>query len=146
MMNLDEIKQIIPHREPFILLTRVLENEPGRHTVAEWELTGQEYFFQGHFPGYPVVPGVLIAESIAQTGAVAILSDERFRGKLAMFGGIDKVRFRQQVRPGDTLRLEITIDRVSHMAGRGRGTAMVNGKEACAAEILFVLQDRPAEA
>mgnify|MGYP000636800551 FL=1 len=113
-------RDVIPHREPFLLLTAVSELEEGVRAVGHWQLTGEEPFFDGHFPGRPTLPGVLMCESIAQLGAYALLSDEAFAGRLAQFGGIDRVRFRRQVLPGDSLDLEVDLGRVSRMAGRGR--------------------------
>ena len=109
MLDIDAIKAIIPHRYPFLLIDRVEEHEPGVRAVGVKNVTANEPFFQGHFPEYPVMPGVLIVEALAQAGAVAMLSLEENRGKLAFFAGIDKVRFKRQVRPGDTLRLECEI-------------------------------------
>jgi len=111
LMNQEEIKQIIPHREPSILVDEV-ESMEGETIVAYKNVTGAEDFFRGHFPHYPVMPGVLIVEALAQAGAISILSKEKFRGKIAFFGGIDKVRFKRQVVPGDRLRLEVTLTRM----------------------------------
>jgi 3-hydroxyacyl-[acyl-carrier-protein] dehydratase len=124
---------VLPHRDPFLLVSEV---------VARWHLTGAEYFWPGHFPGRPTLPGVLILESLAQAGAIAVLSDEKYATKLPLFGGADGVRFRRQVVPGETLELEVTLGRMSSRAGKGNGRATVDGKLACDAEILFVLADR----
>jgi 3-hydroxyacyl-[acyl-carrier-protein] dehydratase len=102
-------------------------------------LTGEEEFFQGHFPGRPTLPGVLIVEALAQVGALAVLADERYAGKLPLFGGIDKARFRRQVVPGDTLTLEVAMDQLGGTAGKGSGTAKVDGKLACQASLFFVI-------
>jgi 3-hydroxyacyl-[acyl-carrier-protein] dehydratase len=133
---------VLPHRDPFLLVSDVVSIDPGVGIVARWHLTGDEYFWSGHFPGRPTLPGVLILESLAQAGAIAVLSDERFATKLPLFGGADGVRFRRQVVPGETLQLEVTLGRMSSRAGKGTGRATVDGKVACDAELLFVLADR----
>ncbi|MBO29910.1 MAG: 3-hydroxyacyl-ACP dehydratase FabZ [Actinomycetota bacterium] len=129
--------EVIPHRPPFLFLTEVTALTPGVTATGYWDLTGEEDFFAGHFPDRPTLPGVLQCESIAQLGAYALLSDERFSGRLALFGGIDKVRFRRQVIPGDRLDLSVTLDRVSTRAGKGTGRATVNGERACECELFF---------
>ena len=133
---------LLPHRDPFLLLTNIITLEPGTCCVAEWVLSGDEAFWAGHFPGRPTLPGVLMIESMAQAGACAILADEAFATKLPLFGGVDGVRFRHQVVPGDTLVVEVTLGRMSSRAGKGTGRATVNGKLAAEAELLFVLADR----
>ena len=133
---------VIPHRPPFLLLTAVTAVEPAASATGYWDLTGDEAFFAGHFPGRPTLPGVLQCESIAQLGAYALLSAPSFAGRLALFGGIDKVRFRRQVLPGDRLDLTVTLDRVSARAGRGSGGASVAGETACECGLLFVFGDR----
>ncbi|MEW6724635.1 MAG: 3-hydroxyacyl-ACP dehydratase FabZ [Bacillota bacterium] len=142
MHDRDWIMGVLPHRPPFLLLDRVTELEPGVAATAEYLVRPDDSVLAGHFPGHPVFPGVLIIEALAQTGAVAILSAENFRGKLAFFGGIDRCRFRQQVRPGDRLRLEVRLDRVRGPAGRGTGRALVDDRLVAEAEMLFVLGDR----
>ncbi|NCA99536.1 MAG: 3-hydroxyacyl-ACP dehydratase FabZ [Clostridia bacterium] len=138
MMNQEEIKQIIPHREPFILVDEV-ESMEGDTIVCYKNVTGEEDFFRGHFPSYPVMPGVLIVEALAQAGAISILSKEEFRGKIAFFGGIDKVRFKRQVVPGDRLRLEVTLTRMRGNVGFATGKATVGDELAVSADIICVI-------
>ncbi|MBO0441479.1 MULTISPECIES: 3-hydroxyacyl-ACP dehydratase FabZ [Enterococcus] len=138
-MNIEEIKAIIPHRYPFLLLDTVEEIVVGEKVIAKKNVTINEPFFQGHFPGEPVMPGVLILEALAQAGAVALLSMPDFKGKTAYFGGIDKAKFRQKVVPGDTLMLEVEIMKVKSIAGIGKGTATVNGKKVAEAELTFMI-------
>jgi 3-hydroxyacyl-[acyl-carrier-protein] dehydratase len=142
MLTTQEIMAIIPHRHPFLLIDRILELEPGQRAVGEKLVTIGEPFFQGHFPDFPLMPGVLILEALAQTGCVAALSLPENRDKLVFFAGIDKVRFKRMVQPGDTLRLEIQLDKIRRGIGRGSGTATVDGQLACAAELLFALRER----
>ena len=131
-------EEVLPHRPPFLLLDEITEIAPGASARGLWRLTGDEWFFSGHFPGRPTLPGVLMVESLAQLGAAAVLVDERHAGKLPLFGGIDKARFRRQVVPGDTLDLEVTMGRVGGTAGRGSGRASVAGQLACEVDMLFV--------
>src|SRR4051794_23554619 len=136
---------LLPHRAPFLLVDEITEIVPGTSAAGVWRLTGDEAFFAGHFPGRPTLPGVLMVEAIAQVGAYAVLSSPDVApGKLPLFGGVDGVRFRQQVVPGDTLELEVTLGRMSARAGKGKGRATVNGKLACEADLLFVLVDLDA--
>ncbi len=134
-------RQVLPHREPFLLVDQVLEVVPAKSARGFWKLTGDEWFFKGHFPGRPTLPGVLMIEAIAQLGGVAVLSAERYKGKLALFGGVDKARFRRQVLPGDVLDLEVEMTRLSASAGKGSGRASVEGVLACEADLLFVIVD-----
>ncbi|MEG2625815.1 MAG: 3-hydroxyacyl-ACP dehydratase FabZ [Christensenella sp.] len=139
LLNQEEIKKIIPHRDPFLFLDEVLECEVATRTKAVWHIREDLFCFKGHFPGNPILPGVLITEALAQAGAVAILQDEKYKGRLAVFGGIDKVRYRGMVLPGDDLILETEILRLSSMGGKGKVKATVNDKVVCEGEILFVL-------
>jgi 3-hydroxyacyl-[acyl-carrier-protein] dehydratase len=141
-----EIQRIIPHRYPFLLVDRILELEPGKRGVGVKNVSVNEPFFQGHFPSYPVMPGVLIVEALAQVGAVAILSSEAFKGKLALFAGIDNVRFKRQVKPGDTLRLEVELSQIRRGIGLGSGSAAVDGDLACKGEFIFAVVPDPSAA
>jgi 3-hydroxyacyl-[acyl-carrier-protein] dehydratase len=142
MLTTQEIMAIIPHRYPFLLLDRILELEPGKRALGEKLVTIGEPFFQGHFPNYPIMPGVLIIEALAQTASVAALSLPEFAGKIGLFAGIDNARFKRAVRPGDTLRLEVTLDKMRRGIGRGSGVATVDGQVACHANMLFAVADR----
>lgn len=132
---------VLPHRPPFLFVDELVEVVPGVSAVGRWHLTGDEWFFPGHFPGRPTLPGVLMCEAIAQVGALAVLLDERFAGKLPLFGGLDGARFRRQVGPGDTLELHVELGRMSARAGKGSGRALLNGQVACECDLMFVLVD-----
>ena len=129
IFDYNQIKQIIPHRQPFLLIDKVVEYEEGQRCVAIKQVSGNEPFFQGHFPEYAVMPGVLITEALAQTGAVAILNSEENKGKIALFAGIDKCRFKRQVVPGDTLTLEVEITKIKGPIGKGNAKEI--GRASC---------------
>ena len=141
IMQVNEIMKRIPHRYPFLLVDRVLELEPGKRGVGIKNVTVNEPFFQGHFPGIPIMPGVLMIEAMAQLGAVVVLGTPENQGKLALFVGIDNVRFRRQVVPGDQLRIEVEITRLRGTIGKGQGKAFVEGEVAAEGEIMFALVD-----
>jgi len=139
MLNSIEIQKIIPHRYPFLLVDRIDEIEPGKRAVGIKNVSVNEPFFQGHFPGIPIMPGVLIVEALAQVGCVAILSLEENKGKLGVFTGINEMRFRRQVVPGDTLRLEIEMLVFKRGIGKAKVIATVEGKTVAEGEIMFAL-------
>lgn len=139
IMDIQEIKSIIPHRYPFLLVDQILEHSDIKVTGKK-NVTINEPFFQGHFPDYPVMPGVLIVEALAQVGAVAILNKEENKGKIGFLAGIDKCRFKRQVKPGDQLLLEVEIIRVKGPIGKGKAKATVDGELACEAEITFAVK------
>lgn len=140
MLDIQAIKEIIPHRYPFLLVDRIVELEEGKRATGLKNVTANEEFFNGHFPEFPVMPGVLIVEALAQVGAVAALSLEQNKGRLALFAGIDNCRFKKQVVPGDTLRLEVELVKMRGPIGKGKGVATVDGQVACEVELTFALK------
>jgi 3-hydroxyacyl-[acyl-carrier-protein] dehydratase len=134
------IEAILPHREPFLLIDEVLELEPGERVVALKRVREDEWYLRGHFPGRPVMPGVLIVEAMAQTGAVAVLSEEENRGRIALFAGIDDTRFKRIVEPGDELQLECTLQQVRGPIGKGRARATVDGQLAARGTLTFAVE------
>jgi 3-hydroxyacyl-[acyl-carrier-protein] dehydratase len=145
MLDIQQIKEIIPHRYPFLLIDRITEVEEGQRAVGIKNVTANEEFFNGHFPDYPVMPGVLIVEALAQVGAVVILKKEENRGRLAFFAGIDGFRFKGQVRPGDQLELEVVMTRLRGSIGKGHGIAKVNGQVVAEGDLMFALGDKKTE-
>ncbi|KRO16429.1 3-hydroxyacyl-ACP dehydratase FabZ [Lacticaseibacillus saniviri] len=141
MLEANEIQQILPHRYPMLMVDRVLELTAGERIVAQKNVSINEAIFQGHFPGNPIFPGVLQIEALAQAGAIALLSLPDFKGKTAFLGGVKKAKFRKMVRPGDVMRLEVTLDKLIDHAGKGTGTVFVDEQVACTAELTFAIGD-----
>ncbi|GBE58127.1 3-hydroxyacyl-[acyl-carrier-protein] dehydratase FabZ [bacterium BMS3Abin01] len=141
-LDREQIEEIIPHRDPFLLLDEVIELVPGERVVATRRVRPEEYYFQGHFPGRPIMPGVLQVEALAQAGAVAALSLPEHRGKLVLFAGIDAVRFKRLVVPGDTLTLEVEMTRMRRNIGKAQASAHVDGELACRATLTFAMAER----
>jgi 3-hydroxyacyl-[acyl-carrier-protein] dehydratase len=140
VLSTGQIEQLIPHRWPFLLVDRIVEYDPSNgRIVGQKGVTANEWFFQGHFPGLPVMPGVLQVEALAQTMAVYVAQQEGFGDRLGLFAGIDDCRFKRVVLPGDTLRLEVTMEKLGRRFGRGRGVASVEGEVACEAGLSFVI-------
>ncbi len=139
MLNKEEIKKIIPQREPFLMIDEVEKYIPGETAIAYKNVSKDEWYFKGHFPGNPIMPGVLITESLAQTGAVAILSQEEAKGKNALFGGIDKMKFKKQVVPGDRLKLEVKIIKKKGPIGIGEAIATIDNKIVAKGELTFAI-------
>lgn len=135
----DELVGLLPHRPPFRFVDTVDAIKVAEHIEARWSITGDEFFFPGHFPGNPIVPGVIQLEALAQAGAITLLRDERYAGKLALFGGVEKVRFRRVVRPGDELLLEVDVERLSARGGWAQGRASVDGETSCEARLFFAV-------
>lgn len=142
MLDNIQIQNIIPHRYPFLLVDKIIEVEEGRRAVGIKNVTINEPFFQGHFPNNPLMPGVLIVEAMAQVGAVAVMTLEENKGKLAVFAGIDSVRFKRQVRPGDTLRMEVELISIRRGIGKAQAVAYVDDEVACKGELMFGIIDK----
>ncbi len=141
--NIEQIMDTIPHRYPFLLVDRVIEIQPGKSAIGLKNVTSNDWFFQGHFPGKPIMPGVLIIEALAQVGAIAALSEPNNRGKLGLFAGINNVKFRRQVIPGDQLRLEVKLDRIRGSIGKATALATIDGETAASGELTFAIVDNP---
>jgi 3-hydroxyacyl-[acyl-carrier-protein] dehydratase len=140
LLDRAEIEAILPHRDPFLLIDEVVELEPGSRVVARKKVRPDEWYLSGHFPGRPIMPGVLIVEAMAQTGAVAVLSEEENRGRLALFAGIDGVRFKRIVEPGDELELTCDLEKVRGPIGKGRAEARVGGELAARGVLTFAVE------
>ena len=139
MTSLADAVRLLPHRPPFLFVDAVDALEPGESATARYRVTGDEPFLAGHFPGNPIFPGVIQLEALAQAGAIALLSDARYAGTLPLFGGVEDVRFRRMVTPGDELVLDVTLERLSSRGGWGKGKATVDGKTTCEARLLFAI-------
>ena len=139
------IRELIPHRYPFLLVDRIIELTPGERAVGLKNVSANEPFFQGHFPEFPVMPGVLIVEAMAQVGGVALMASGNFEGQLALFAGIDNVRFKRQVKPGDTLTMEIELGAFRRGIGTGSAKATVDGQLACKGDLMFALVPDPMQ-
>lgn len=139
VMNINQIKEVIPHRYPFLFIDRITHMEKGKNVIAIKNVTANEEFFNGHFPAEPLMPGVLIVEAMAQAGACAILSMPEYENKMAYFGALNNVKFRAKVIPGDTLRLEVEIVKLKKIAGIGKGIAYVGNKKVAEAEFTFMI-------
>jgi 3-hydroxyacyl-[acyl-carrier-protein] dehydratase len=139
-MNQEQIKEIIPHRDPFLLIDEIVEMEIGKKITAKKYIKEDDFWFKGHFPEKPVVPGVLLVEMLAQAGAVAMLSMDEHKGKIGFLGGVDKAKFRRMVVPGDVVTLEVEIIKIKGPVGIGKAVASVDGEKAVTAEISFVLK------
>ncbi len=142
MLNPNDIQAILPHRYPFLLVDRIIELEPGKRAVGLKNVTVNEPFFQGHFPGAPVMPGVLVLEALAQVGGCALLCQEQFRGRLAYLAGIDKVRFKRMVVPGDQLLLKVELTKMKGLIGKAQGEATVDGDLVASGEFMFAIEAR----
>jgi 3-hydroxyacyl-[acyl-carrier-protein] dehydratase len=141
-MNIEEIMNILPHRYPFLLVDKIIELVPGQKAVGIKNVSMNEPYFAGHFPGHPIMPGVLMIEAIAQVGACALLSEEQYRGKLAFLAGVDHVRFKRQAFPGDTLEITTELLSIRSNIGKGKGKITINNQLVCGGEFLFALSDK----